>query len=43
MVEQATFRAPFVTPSSFYGGKQSGLKEGCLVLLLQFKKGDHRS
>ena len=31
MVEQAMFRAPFLAQSSFYGGKQRGPKEGCLV------------
>ena len=25
------FRAPFLAPSSFYGGKQSAPKESCLV------------
>ena len=30
-VEQAMFRAPFLAPSSGYGGKQSCPKEGCLV------------
>ena len=30
-VEQAMFRAPFLAPSSCYGGEQCDPKEGCSV------------